>query len=94
MSERDHEQRRATAKRLPARLASSRGGRRRDANASDTTLAAAAARGDRRSLDRLLERHVDRVYGICRRVLGNHDDALDATQEALLTIARRIGTHG
>jgi RNA polymerase sigma-70 factor (ECF subfamily) len=63
-----------------------------DANASDVTLAAAAARGDRRALDRLLERHVDRVYGICRRVLGNHDDALDATQEALLAIARRVGT--
>jgi RNA polymerase sigma-70 factor (ECF subfamily) len=63
-----------------------------DANASDAKLAAAAARGDRRSLDRLLERHVDRVYGICRRVLANHDDALDATQEALLAIARRIGT--
>jgi RNA polymerase sigma-70 factor, ECF subfamily len=63
-----------------------------DANASDADLAAAAARGDRRSLDRLLERHVERVYGICRRVLTNHDDALDATQEALLAIARRIGT--
>jgi RNA polymerase sigma-70 factor (ECF subfamily) len=63
-----------------------------DANASDTTLAAAAARGDRRSLDLLLERHVDRVFAICRRILGNHDDALDATQEALLTIARRIGS--
>jgi RNA polymerase sigma-70 factor (ECF subfamily) len=63
-----------------------------DANASDADLAAAAARGDRRSLDRLLERHVDRVYAICRRVLTNHDDALDATQEALLAIARRVGT--
>jgi RNA polymerase sigma-70 factor (ECF subfamily) len=63
-----------------------------DANDPDANLAAAAARGDRRSLDRLLERHVDRVYGICLRILANRDDALDATQEALLAISRRIGT--
>jgi len=59
---------------------------------SDADLAAAAARGDGRALDALLERHVDRVHGICRRILVNHDDALDATQEALLAIARRIAT--
>jgi RNA polymerase sigma-70 factor (ECF subfamily) len=63
-----------------------------DANDSDARLAAAAARGDRRSLDRLLERHVDRVYGICLRVLANREDALDATQEALFAISRRINT--
>jgi RNA polymerase sigma-70 factor, ECF subfamily len=62
------------------------------AGSSDVELAAAAARGDGRALDALLERHVDRVHGICRRILANHDDALDATQEALLAIARRIAT--
>lgn len=58
----------------------------------DAQLARAAARGDRRALDRLLERHVDRVHAICRRVLGDPEDALDATQEALIAIARRVGT--
>jgi RNA polymerase sigma-70 factor (ECF subfamily) len=62
------------------------------ANDPDSQLATAAARGDRRALERLLERHADRVHAICRRVLANPDDALDATQEALLAIARRIGT--
>jgi RNA polymerase sigma-70 factor (ECF subfamily) len=57
----------------------------------DATLAAGAATGDRDALEVLLERHVDRVHAICRRVLGNPDDALDATQEALLAISRAIG---
>jgi RNA polymerase sigma-70 factor (ECF subfamily) len=59
---------------------------------TDAELAARAARGDRRSLEVLLTRHADRVHGICRRVLGHPEDALDATQEALLAIARKIGT--
>jgi len=56
----------------------------------DAQLAAAAASGDRRALELLLARHVDRVHGVCRRILGNEEDALDATQEALLAVARRI----
>lgn len=57
----------------------------------DTALAGLAADGDRDALEILLERHVDRVHAICRRVLGNPDDALDATQEALVAVARAIG---
>jgi RNA polymerase sigma-70 factor, ECF subfamily len=56
----------------------------------DAQLAAAAASGDRRALELLLARHVDRVHAVCRRILGNEEDALDATQEALLAVARRI----
>lgn len=56
----------------------------------DATLASMAATGDRGALDVLLERHVDRVHAICRRVLGNPDDALDASQEALIAVARGI----
>jgi RNA polymerase sigma-70 factor (ECF subfamily) len=57
----------------------------------DTTLARAAAGGDRRALELLLDRHADRVHAICRRVTGHPEDALDATQEALIAIARGIG---
>jgi RNA polymerase sigma-70 factor (ECF subfamily) len=57
----------------------------------DAELAADAAAGNRRALDELLDRHADRVHAICRRVIGNPDDALDATQEALIAIARGIG---
>jgi len=63
-----------------------------DAHDPDGELASRAARGDRVALEQLLARHADRVHAICRRVLANPDDALDATQEALLAVARRIGS--
>jgi RNA polymerase sigma-70 factor (ECF subfamily) len=56
----------------------------------DEELAQRAARGDANALDALLRRHTSMVHGVCRRVLANSDDALDATQEALLSIARKI----
>lgn len=39
----------------------------------------------------LLERHVDRIHAVCRRILGDPEDALDATQEAMIAVARGIG---
>lgn len=62
----------------------------RDDDRPDAELAIAAGRGDRAALEALLARHTDRVHGICRRVLVNEQDALDATQEALIAIARGI----
>jgi RNA polymerase sigma-70 factor (ECF subfamily) len=58
----------------------------------DDALAERAARGDASALDELLRRHTTLVHGVCRRVLGDPDDALDAMQEALLSIARKIHT--
>ncbi len=58
----------------------------------DAALARRAASGDRVALDALLRTHTTLVHGVCRRILGNPDDALDATQEALLAIARKIGS--
>ena len=58
----------------------------------DDTLARRAADGDGAALDELLRAHMALVHGVCRRILGNPDDALDATQEALLAIARKIAT--
>ncbi len=56
----------------------------------DAALARAAGAGDRGALDVLLARHVDRVHAVCRRICGP-DDALDATQDALIAITRSIG---
>ena len=66
-------------------------GRRSDPrHSSDDELAAAAARGDARALDTLLRRHASMIHAVCRRILANADDALDATQNAMISISRRI----
>jgi RNA polymerase sigma-70 factor, ECF subfamily len=58
---------------------------------TDGDLAARASAGDRAALETLLERHVDRIHAVCRRILGDREDALDATQEAMIAVARGIG---
>jgi RNA polymerase sigma-70 factor (ECF subfamily) len=56
----------------------------------DSVLVARAVDGDRRALERLLDRHADRVHAVCRRIVAHPEDALDATQEAMIAIARGI----
>ena len=46
--------------------------------------------GDRKALDRLLERYQPRVLQICRRLLRDPEDAREAGQDALLGLARGI----
>ena len=65
--------------------------RKRYRDEPDVVLVAASQRGEREALDALLRRHHDRIAGVCRRVTGNAADAADATQEALMAIARGIG---
>jgi RNA polymerase sigma-70 factor (ECF subfamily) len=50
----------------------------------------AAQAGDRDALDVLLRRHHDRLFALCRRIMGNQADALDATQEALIAVVRGL----
>ncbi len=56
----------------------------------DAELARRASHGDRRALELLLERHADRIHAVCRRIVAHPDDALDATQEAMIAVARGI----
>ncbi len=44
-----------------------------------------------RAYRKLFDLYKNRVYTICLRVTGNEDDALDAAQETMVTLARRIG---
>jgi RNA polymerase sigma-70 factor (ECF subfamily) len=60
------------------------------AGRSDADLVASAQAGDTDALEQLLRRHQDRVHALCRRITGDEDAGLDATQEALISIARGI----
>lgn len=53
---------------------------------------AAVLAGDQHALDRLLRRHFDRIYALCRRLTGNDADAADAAQEGLIAIARGLSS--
>jgi len=57
---------------------------------TESDLIEAAQAGDRDAMDRLLRGQVDRVHSVCRRIARNEADAMDASQEALIAIARRI----
>lgn len=46
--------------------------------------------GDRGALGELLGAYQDRVYHVCLRMLGNGDDAAEATQETLLRAIKHI----
>ncbi len=49
----------------------------------DAALIAAYRRGDDAALSTLVERHQTRVYRLALGLLASHEDAIDATQEAL-----------
>src|SRR4051812_8448460 len=53
-------------------------------------VVARAQAGERGALELLLREHHDRVYAVCRRMMGNDADALDACQEALIAIVRGL----
>ena len=56
-----------------------------------SSLVAAAIEGDRGAMDHLLRQHYDRMYAVCRRITGNDADAADATQNAMISVVRRLG---
>ena len=58
-----------------------------DADAIDAALAAS---GDAHAFERLYRRHVNRVYNLVRRMLG--EDAEDVTQEVLVRAWQKLGT--
>ncbi len=57
----------------------------------DAYLVAAATTGDRRAFEALVRRWQGRLSAHAWRLLGNHDQARDAVQEAWTEIARGLG---
>jgi RNA polymerase sigma factor (sigma-70 family) len=67
--------------------------RRCDGGLSDTELLERfAAVRDPAAFEVLVWRHGPMVFGLCRRVLGNHHDAEDALQATFLALARQAGS--
>lgn len=58
----------------------------------DSALARAAAAGDRKAFEALLERHYDRVHGLAWRLTGSRADADDVAQDVCCTLVEKIGT--
>lgn len=52
----------------------------------DDELLARIARHDQSAFKRLVERHIDRCYGLALRILGNPSDAEDVVQDVMLKI--------
>ena len=57
---------------------------------ADADLVEALRREDPDAADRLVERYGDRVYRLAMRITGLKEDAEEAAQDALWTIARKV----
>ena len=55
-----------------------------DERLSDEALVLKAKRGDTGAFDLLIERHYKRIYKLAFQMLGNSEDAADATQETFV----------
>ena len=56
----------------------------------DPDLIARARRGDERAVDTVLREILPLVRNVCRKTLNHASDADDATQNALINVARNI----
>ena len=57
----------------------------------DGSLVRRFLEGEPSAFDELVRRHQARVYNLCLRILGNADDARDATQDAFMSALRKLG---
>lgn len=53
---------------------------------------ALAARGDRRAFERLYRAHVDKVFTLCTRMVGERARAEELTQDVFVRVWEKLGT--
>ncbi len=58
----------------------------------DSVLVERTQNGDRRAFSELVRRHQSVVYRSCYRILGDREDARDASQEAFIRAYRKLDT--
>ncbi len=58
---------------------------------TDEALVSRAGRGDRSAAAMLVERHTDKIYACCFRILGGKHAAEDAAQETFLRLWKHAG---
>ncbi|MPZ90746.1 MAG: sigma-70 family RNA polymerase sigma factor [Actinobacteria bacterium] len=59
---------------------------------SDHDLLQSFLEGDNDAFSGLMERHEDRIFGLCLKMLHNRSDALEASQEVFITAFRRAAS--
>ena len=57
--------------------------------AQDAQLLARVLDGDHDAFKQIMRNHEDRVFSVCLRIVGDREQALDATQETFLTVFRK-----
>lgn len=57
---------------------------------SDLTLVESCRGGDLNAFDILVERHQNRIFNVCYWMLGNRDEAADASQDAFVRAYRSL----
>lgn len=59
---------------------------------NEEKLISRAAKGDASAFNELLGAQENRMYAVCLRMCGNHEDAQDCLQEAMLRVYRAISS--
>jgi len=67
-------------------------GREKVAESEETCLLARCRSGDREAQEALVQRYQEKTYRLAFNLLGNHEEALDACQEALIAMLRSLHT--